>query len=141
MAPGSINFMRNDDNFYQWVSKRKLIDKNGYYDVVAHGNNKVIEVQTHRGPMAVNHRIAARLIQQNPEYKDQNIRLLSCSTGKTDNGFAQNLANKLGVKVKAPTDILWVNENGHMDVAAKGINGKADLTKRGMFRVFNPGNN
>lgn len=43
------------------------------------------------------------------------IRLLSCDTGNinnTGNCFAQLLANELGVKVKAPTDLLFVNPDG-----------------------------
>lgn len=47
------------------------------------------------------------------------VRLLSCSTGDTTNTgncFAQLFANELGVKVKAPTDILYVNSNGSFQI-------------------------
>lgn len=51
------------------------------------------------------------MIKQNPQYKKgQTIRLLSCSTGSISNGFAQRLANKLGVKVEAPVDVLWATK-------------------------------
>src|SRR5204863_321264 len=39
-----------------------------------------------------------------------NIRLISCSTG--GGSAAQNLANQLGVTVRAPTNVVWVHSNG-----------------------------
>ena len=48
--------------------------------------------------------------------KNKAIRLISCSTGANTASFAQNLANKLGVKVKAPSDTLWVFPNGKMRI-------------------------
>ena len=47
------------------------------------------------------------------------IRLISCSTGSDTSGFAQNLANKLGVKVKAPSDTLWIFPGGKMAIGPK----------------------
>ena len=47
------------------------------------------------------------------------IRLMSCSTGdtaNTGNCFAQLLANELGIRVLAPTDILYANPNGSVYV-------------------------
>ena len=41
------------------------------------------------------------------------IRLISCFSGKLDTGsVAQNLANKLGVRVMAPTNAITVHTNG-----------------------------
>ena len=87
------------------------------------------------------YRIAAKLFKQDKQYKGQAIRLLSCSTGKLDNGFAQNLANKLNVPVQAPTDILWATPKGKYYVTAgKTINGRLveDRSVPGTFRTFYP---
>jgi hypothetical protein len=137
-AAGPVSFMRGNDRFFLNASNRADVDANGTFDVVAHGAPNKIQIQTANGPMLVDHRVAARLIQQSPGYTGQNIRLLSCSTGVSDTGFAQNLANKLGVEVTAPSDVLWAYPNGRMTVAPRGANGP-DLNRLGTFRTFTPG--
>lgn len=94
----------------------------------------------------VDHRVASKLIRNSPGYNGQGIRLLSCSTGGCDTGFAQNLANKLGVPVKAPTDLLWAYPNGKLVVAPRtSLNPNSpffntpDLSKQGTFKTFTPG--
>ena len=57
------------------------------------------------GEKVADHRKLAALIEASEEFTEQNIRLLSCETGDISNGIAQNLANKLGVPVSAPTDV------------------------------------
>src|SRR5690606_6809962 len=47
--------------------------------------------------------------------KPPNIDLFSCNTAR---GFAQQLANELGVRVDAPTDFAWVHNDGRTEVAA-----------------------
>lgn len=50
------------------------------------------------------------------------IRLLSCSTGNTDNTgdcVAQIVANELGVVVEAPDGILYAFENGSISIGDK----------------------
>ena len=57
------------------------------------------------------------IIRHNKDFSRQNgIRLLSCSTGKGDDCFAQNLANALGCEVKAPCDVLRVSPSGNLFV-------------------------
>jgi hypothetical protein len=137
VAPGPANFMDGGDRFFLNASKRTDIDPNGFFDVIAHGSPTKIEIQTANGPVLVNHRIAARLIKQSPGYRGQNVRLLSCSTGARETGFAQNLANKLGVEVHAPTDLLWAYPDGRMVVAPMGPKGP-NLSNLGDFQVFRP---
>ena len=45
---------------------------------------------------------------------DAGIRLISCSVGACDNGFAAQLAWISGRDVLAPTDLLDVYENGEL---------------------------
>lgn len=50
------------------------------------------------------------------------MRLLSCSTGKQVDGdycFAEELANALGVTVKAPDDLLYVFPSGRLQVGSR----------------------
>ncbi|WP_408951235.1 hemagglutinin repeat-containing protein [Lysobacter sp. Hz 25] len=145
VAPGPVSFTGRSDNFYRFASRRSDIDPVGYFDVVAHGATEEIQIMTASGPMMVNQRVAARLIQQSPGYSGQPIRLLSCETGACDAGFAQNLANKMNVPVQAPTDIIWAYADGVMVIAPRlsrdpkspGFN-LPDLSRQGAFETFMP---
>ena len=103
---GSINYTNSVDQFGVFASKAK--PQPGALDIIGHGSTISIEVNNvtvNGGKVAVNHRILANLIKRNPQFTGQDIRLLSCSTGKCD--LAQNLANKLNVNVFAPNEIIW----------------------------------
>ena len=109
VAFGSTDYMKPTDDFSRYIKRRKDADANGFYDIIAHGNPISIEIQHNGQTITIDHRIAARLFKQDKQYKGQAIRLLSCSTGKLDTGFAQNLANKLNVPVQAPTCLLYTS--------------------------------
>jgi len=75
------------------------------------------------------------------------MRLLSCSTGEHYNGLAQNLANKLGVNVLAPSDLLWAYQDGKLGIgpAEKFIDPdsgqtliRPKLPHNGEWRMFKP---
>ncbi len=129
------------DSFSMFIKKRKDIDTNGFYDIIAHGTPTTIQIQ-HNGEMiSIDHRVAAKLFLHDKSYHGGGIRLLSCSTGQLDSGFAQNLANKLNVPVQAPTDLLWAKPHGQHYVAGGIIvNGKLveDLSKKGYMKTFYP---
>lgn len=140
-SAGDATFMDADDAFVSNISRRTDVDANGYFDVIAHGTPNGIQI-THNGQqMIVNHRTAARLIQNSDGYNGQSIRLLSCNTGALDNGFAQNLANKLNVEVYAPTNYLWSTPNGNYFVAGMNTLRLPDMNNRGKFKLFSPGGN
>ena len=83
------------------------------------------------------------MIQKNPQYKKQGIRLLSCNTGSLANGFAQNLANKLGVIVYALNKLCWSDANGNYMVASRSVTNpkRPSTTDIGKFIAFYPGGN
>ena len=136
---GDATFMDANDAFVKNISHRTDVDVNGYFDVIAHGAPNGIQI-THNGQhMIVDHRTAARLIQNSEGYNGQAIRLLSCNTGSLDNGFAQNLANKLNVKVYAPTNYLWATPNGNYFVAGMNNSRLPDMNDVGTFKLFSPG--
>lgn len=105
--------------------ERKVLDavkkKEGYFDVAAHGASNIICYGS--TDTKISARELARIIRHDQSYQGEKIRLLSCSTGSTDDGFAQQLANALGVEVEAPTDILYIFPNGRLKIGIKG-NGK-----------------
>lgn len=138
---GDATFMDADDAFASNISRRTDVDANGYFDVIAHGTPNGIQI-THNGQhMIVDHRTAALLIQNSDGYNGQAIRLLACNTGALDNGFAQNLANKLNVEVYAPTNYLWSTLNGNYFVAGMNNSRLPDMNDVGIFKLFLPGGN
>lgn len=90
----------------------------------------------------------ADMLRVDPSYNGGNIRLLSCSAGAADDGFAQQLANELGVNVLAPTEILNMDENGEMFISDNdtlaGIwynsnaEERAKIRQTGYWRLFEP---
>ena len=54
----------------------------------------------------------ADLIRADPAWAGQPIRLISCDTGAGAYPAAQQLADALGVPVRAPTELAWTNGNG-----------------------------
>lgn len=101
-----------DDVLSEYV--QKVTPESGYYDVGMHGTSEAVcfgAKSTNMSP-----RTLANIIRSREDYTaGENIRLLSCSTGKSSGGnycFAEELANALGVTVKAPNDVLFINANG-----------------------------
>ena len=66
----------------------------------------------------------AHLIRHSPQYVGgkQRIKLYACSTGKKPDGFAQQLADILGVEVEAPNMLVYPTKDGEFMVGVlKGI--------------------
>lgn len=121
---------RAGDNLKLFATRVKAED--GFTDVVIHGNPDTAEYYYNGKWVYPDHRTVALMLKKDVGYKSGAIRLLSCSAGKKDFGFAQNLANKMGVPVKAPTDTLWVWPNGRITI------GPNQYTNTGTWRVFKP---
>ena len=135
-SSADVSFMsKRKGDFARYASRRKDIDPNGWYDVIAHGRHDAIEVNSLRGETLISARQAAALIRKQPGFrKAKGVRLLSCSTGADPEGFAQHLANALGKPVYAPTKALWADEHGHMWVSSDKHN-----VDKGQFVKFIPG--
>ena len=68
-AAGDAVFHSEPGQFFTNIARRSDVDKDGVYDVVAHGGTAIIQI-THSGkPLAIDSRTAARLIQSKGEYK------------------------------------------------------------------------
>jgi len=141
-VPGSTSFMPEDDRFLKYIQKRSDVDTDGYYDIIAHGSSRTIMIE-HNGKQAeITHRAFARLIKKDANISEKPIRLLSCNTGHIPRGFAQGLADRLGVPIKAPTEYLWATPLGSHFVR-KGIKKGKDLVpdnskEKGDFKIFYP---
>ncbi|NRD44298.1 RHS repeat-associated core domain-containing protein [Corallococcus exiguus] len=107
----------------------------GYFNVVTHANSESAEViigwkQVEDEVVPIwesrSHRQLAKLIETSEGYSGGPVRLIACHAGCSENGWVQDLANKLGVEVLAPTDYAYVSAHG------------AYWTD-GIWRVFQPG--
>jgi SPP1 gp7 family putative phage head morphogenesis protein len=102
--------------------ERKVLDavpkKEGFFDFAAHGSPVNIEYGS--SDTVLTAREVARIIKHNESYHGEKVRLLSCSTGSKEDGFAQQLANALGVEVEAPSDVLIVSPDGKYKVGYDG---------------------
>ena len=107
-------FVDSNDPFAINVKKVKPID--GFYDVALHGTSTSAEFFGE----PIDAYTLAKIIRNREDYVPRmKIRLLSCSTGNTDNTgncFAQVLANALGVEVEAPTQKIWAYDNGTIKI-------------------------
>ena len=115
------------------VAAKYIKPETGYTDVVIHGTENSVAI-VHNGEFKhIDQRRLSNLLKHDKEYKHKSdIRLISCSTGANTAGFAQNLANKLGVKVKAPSDMLWVLPGGKMVI------GSTPYKNTGKWIVYTP---
>lgn len=136
-AGAQTNYMDATDKFAINAANAKPMP--GFHDVIIHGSPTDFGPQPTSWKNGTNfdHRTLANLLEHDPSYPGGPIRLLSCSTGKLPDGAAQNLANKLGVTVVAPTDTLWAYPSGRLTVGSTALrsSGSTDL-----WNVFEPGN-
>ena len=121
LGNGFACFPENDP-LSQYVQNVKPLKT--YFDVAMHGSPTAVGFGTSEANMSP--RMLASIIRHSDGWNGQKIRLLSCSTGKQEGEnycFAEELANALGVEVKAPNDTLFIMRNGKMYVGKHG-NGK-----------------
>jgi hypothetical protein len=79
----------------------------GYTDIVVHGNPWTFG--TLSGPDVSGGELGD-LIRSLPGYDGSPIRLLACQAGMLDDGAAQHVADRLGVRVLAPTHTVHLEQ-------------------------------
>ncbi|RSS83958.1 ricin-type beta-trefoil lectin domain protein [Streptomyces sp. WAC06614] len=117
----STNLLSAEDQLNGFIPKVERAE--GYHDVWIHGSPDGVAPSFNAaegGSGLINHRVLAGLIRSDPNYAGGPIRLCSCQTGASRGTFAQDLANKLGVEVLAPTGYLYVRPNGRMSIGREG---------------------
>ena len=125
-APGGLRFGPSGDPFL--LNASKATPAGGTLDAAVHGTPTYVDV----GGQSVSPESLANMIKSSPEYTGQPIRLLSCSAGCQVDGFAQKLANALGVPVSAPNDIIWAWQDGTLTI------GPSHTANSGNFVEFLP---
>lgn len=100
---------------------KKVAPIEGFFDVAMHGTSRSVFFRGDEGKMSA--RTLATVIRHSKGYTGQNIRLLSCNTGKITGEsycFAEELANALGVTVTAPNKVLYIFPDGRLKVGKSG---------------------
>jgi hypothetical protein len=82
----------------------------GYLDVVMHGGPNGTEAHINGDVRPYTLEETAQLVEQTAGWDHRPVRLMSCSTGQET--YAQDLANRLGVPVYAPSGDLLVFPDG-----------------------------
>lgn len=107
---GDLSLPSQFDQFARWAQNtmaRNPPFTGDYYTVIAHGYPNKIEISWGGKTMTITHRALERLIRQDPAFRGQSILLVSCNTGSWTRGVAQGLAQRLGVEVKAPSNLVF----------------------------------
>lgn len=103
----------------------------GFHDVIVHGGLHGFYATPTAKMMS--HRVVAAAIESDANYAGQPIRLMACQAGAPSATAAQNLANRLGVPVMAPTSTLWVFPDGRLVI------GPQPHIPAGAWETFYPG--
>lgn len=110
----------------------------GTYTVAGHGNNKILQDAEGRTIYAED---LARIIKRDPNWYGKPIIIGSCNTGKDrDDGeasFAQELADKLNVPVKASLEFVWFGEEGLFGTSRDMVH-PPKPGQSGRWRTFQP---
>lgn len=99
------------------------------YDVKCHGSSTSVECFNSE----IDAKTLARVIRGRKDYDGGDVRLLACSTGRMDSKgscIAQELADRLGVKVSAPNDTLYVSPDGSFCVGRHRNGSMVEFTPR-----------
>lgn len=114
----SLRFLSNRDITYQNLQNVPPLD--GYEDIACHAdpyNFSFVDPEADETVQNVDARFLAKRIRESGKYNGGAIRLIACESGKLDDGIAQDLANEMGVKVLAPTKIVYTNSQGFIVLA------------------------
>jgi hypothetical protein len=100
----------------------------GQYTIDVHGGPDFVRI----GEDRLTADDLATLIEADPNWHGEPIRLLACETGQHADGFAQRLADRLGVTVHAPSGYLEVTPDGQVLV------GRTEQDSSGTWHVRRP---
>ena len=119
--------LNNPESLYGEMIEKVPPEKD-WYDIKAHGSSDSVKIFD----SVVDSAELARIITLRSDYHGQKIRLLCCDTGKEVNGtcVAKELSRLLGVKVKAPTEMIFASNDGSFKIMSE------DYSRIGKMEVF-----
>ncbi len=118
IASLSLRFMSNRDTLYQNIQNVPPLE--GYEDIACHADPYgfgFVDPDTGETVQEVSAKFLVDRIKESGKYQGGDVRLLACSSGKLDDGLAQQFANEIGRNVLAPIKDIYTNSQGYMVVA------------------------
>ena len=118
-------------------SAHRVPPEEGSYTIDMHGGPDSVRIGGRK--LSVEH--LAALLEADENWHGQPIRLLACRTGRDDDGFAQRLADRLGVPVTAPTDYAGFTDDGTLFVTSIAVDQTGMppmMPPTGEMRTFTP---
>lgn len=126
-----VNMFDKSDPLY--LDAFSIEGEDGFEDSCIHGCSNSVQRIINGEPVNISATEFADILKSDTSYKGGNIRLASCSTGKGENSFAQQLSKVLSVTVKAPDDdVFYAPDEGILFVGSPYAN-------TGKWRVFKNG--
>ena len=136
VAQASQKYLNKNDMLY--INSKNIKQLKGYEDIVCHGDRYSLVFKDMNGDESnVSAKEFVDILKQNPDYKGGNIRLIACEVGAGEGIVPQYIANELGVKVLAPTEVVNVFPNGDMCVA-NDIQDALQKNETGEWKMFVP---
>ena len=124
----STRFLNRMDPLWENASKIEPIE--GYQDIVCHGDKiSLIYRDAYGNEVNVSVYDFAEILKNSPDYEGRPIRLIVCEAGADGSVVAQTLANKLGVEIMAPTDVVYVYPDGTIKIGRYNT---------GTWKIFKP---
>jgi len=120
-----------------------------FYDVGIHSDGYELSYgHVHRGgeinpEIVLPFDVFVERIKADPGYHGGPIRLVACYAGKYPDGVAKQLADRLGVPVRAPNKRVYVDFDGKYRLAESDLENNAIINKiveeSGKWETFYPG--
>ncbi len=136
--PASMILTEKGDDF--GVRAQKIKDEPGFYTIAVHGMKDGFGTKDPQsGKIVKNYTPEAfcDIIKEQKDYKKGAIKLFSCDTGADGAVAAQKVANIMGVQVKAPKGVLWLNPDGSFFVSPS-IKDRTEIPEDKAWKVFMP---
>jgi hypothetical protein len=135
-------YMNKNDLGTMFFEKIQSID--GFEDFLIHANDDYFVYETVGGEeIRYTASEFADILKKDRTYHGGNIRLLACGSGRATDGLAQQLANELQCSILAPTETLWIREDGALfisdnQVLAEMWEEHITVFETGEWKLFRP---
>ena len=137
-TPGGRAFYEPDDT-PMFEAAQDVPPAPGQYTVDMHGDPAAVYI----GPDGLSADDLGTMLEHDPTWNGEPVRLFACETGQRDDGFGQQVADRLGLDVTAPTELAWSEADGTTYVTSQAgmdIYGNPipTIPPDGQWRVFHP---
>ncbi len=141
LAQASSIFVNKNETLFRYAKNIK--PEEGFEDIVSHANANLFEIDMvgNGNPddfITLSPKQMVERIRNSNGYHGGDIRLIACQAGARENGAAQQVADILGKKVMAATEIVNVDAEGRLFVSDNRVLAQmwneADEKEKGKFK-------